>query len=168
MVLLLKVAPWGEMVSAPIQEEPSQNILNAEFSTVQTPSALMRVLYLTEATLVVVPSVLFLLLSFPWLLAALSLKAWTPSFVVFLLWLAGWFGVVVLVQMILRLLSGQATQIRFLWTKLSLGFISAIYPIYFVFNSPPDGGNRIGFLLFLMPVAVGLHWAWALNSRRVQ
>lgn len=123
-----------------------------------------KFIYGIETVLVLLPTILFLIFSFPWLFAGLSLKAWGPSFTVFLLWVGGWLGIAALIQILMRLFSGTTSKISFLWVKSFAGIVSAITPILFAYSAPPDGGNRAGFLLFLCPIIVGAHWLWALKT----
>ena len=57
----------------------------------------------------------------------------------------------------------QNTKIKFLRVKLIAGMISAIAPILFIYSGP-DNGKRAYVLLFLLPIAVGAHWAWTLRA----
>ena len=126
---------------------------------------LRRLPYALEAVLIVLPSSLFLLASFPWLFAGPSLKAWWPSLVVLFLWVGGVIGVITLWQMFAHLWFGKPSKIRFLLLRLIIGTAAAATPVVFVYNSPPETGKRTPFLLFLCPVVVGAHWAWGLRRR---
>ena len=162
MLLLLKVAPWGEKITIPFNEKDERGRKLTAWP--KAPKSLRELIYLAEAVFVVLPSSLFLLFTFPWLIAGPSLKAWGPSLVVLTLWLGGLVGIIALFQMFVRLNLNKKTTINFLYAKLLIGMLSAIYPILMIYNAPPDGGKRAGFLLFLIPVAVGLHWVWVLKA----
>lgn len=123
-----------------------------------------KFIYGVETVFVLLPAILFLIFSFPWLFGALSLKAWGPTFILFLLWVGGWLGITGLIQMLIRIFSKSTSEIKYLWVKLLAGVASAIYPILFIYNAPPDGGKRAGFLLFLCPIIVGAHWLRALKA----
>lgn len=129
--------------------------------------SLHRVVYAVEATLVVAPSTLFLVVTFPWLFAGPSLKAWGPSLVVLLLWIGGLIGIVALWQIFARLFFNKVFQIRLLLVRLAIGMISAATPVLFAYSWPPESGKRASFLLFLCPIAVGVHWALSLKRQNM-
>lgn len=122
--------------------------------------SIRKSIYVVEIIFVAIPAALFLLLSWPWMLGGLQLKAWGPTVVVFALWLGGIGGIVGLVQLFVWLVSEKRFEIEYLWLKLFVGATAAAFPTLFIFSGPDNGGSRNGFLLFLLPVAVAAHWVW--------
>jgi hypothetical protein len=128
------------------------------------PLVIRKTIYILEAILILFPTIIFLVSSLGWLFVGLEFKSWGPTFYAFLVWIGGLFGVTLLIQLLLCLLSESAMKIRFFGIRMLAGIASSVTPFVFLYSTSLNSEDHTAFLLFLCPVFVGVHWLWDLKT----